>query len=62
LGKNYKKLPRAVVAKCTMNPEYWKQFERKMDVCKIDATKGYGKSSEETKIRSEKIRNNKTNA
>lgn len=24
LGKNYKKLPRALVLKCTMNPAYWK--------------------------------------
>ena len=59
MGKNYRKLPRAVVDKCTMNSGYWKHFERKMDVCKIDANKGYGKSSEETQIRSEKIRNNK---
>lgn len=60
LGKNYQKLPRAIVDKCTMNPGYWRHFERKMDVCKIDANKGYGKSSEEMQIRMEKIRNNKS--
>jgi len=26
LGKNYKKLPKAFVLKCTMNAEYWKQY------------------------------------
>ncbi len=26
LGKNYKKLPKALVLKCTMSPEYWKRL------------------------------------
>lgn len=54
LGKRYKKLPRRVVLRCTQNRDYWLTYERKMDVCKIDATKGYGKSSEENRMRLEK--------
>ncbi len=54
LGKRYKKLPRTLVYKCTMNKDYWIQYQRKMDVCKIDATKGYGKTSEETGMYSKK--------
>lgn len=54
LGKRYKRLPRALVLRCTQNRDYWLTYERKMDVCNIDATKGYGKSSEEDRMRLEK--------
>ena len=27
LGKNYKKLPLAIVKKCSMNPRYWQEKE-----------------------------------
>lgn len=46
LGKNYKKLPRKLVLKCTMSKEYWQQHQMKREVAGIDATKGYGKNTE----------------
>lgn len=43
LGKNYKKLPKKVVLKCTSNVEFWSHNERRNDVKNIDPSKGYGK-------------------
>lgn len=48
LGKSYKKLPEKYVLKLTMNKEYWEQEARRKAVENIDASKGYGKSNEET--------------
>lgn len=48
LGKNYKKFPKKWVLSWTMNKEYWNHEARKRDVSKIDATKGYGRTVEET--------------
>lgn len=47
LGKNYKKLPRKLVVKCSSNKEYWARDNIIMAGSKIDASKGYGKSDEE---------------
>lgn len=47
LGKNYKKLPRRLVVKCSSNKEYWARDNIIMAGSKIDASKGYGKSDEE---------------
>ena len=47
LGKNYKKLPRRLVVKCSSNKEYWVRDNIIMAGSKIDASKGYGKSDEE---------------
>lgn len=47
LGKNYKKLPRRLVVKCSSNKEYWGQDNLIKASSKIDASKGYGKSEEE---------------
>ena len=47
LGKSYQKLPEKYVMKLTMNKEYWEQEARRKAVGSIDATRGYGKTSEE---------------
>ena len=49
LGKHYKYLPKKLVLSCTMNKEYWKHEERRMDVANIDATRGYGRTEAENK-------------
>lgn len=49
LGKHYDKLPRKWTVSFSMNKEYWEKDKRKQDVAKIDATKGYGKTSEESR-------------
>lgn len=49
LGKGYQKLPEKYIMKLTMNKQYWEQEDRRKAVENIDATKGYGKSSEEEK-------------
>ena len=46
LGKMYRKLPKKLVLKLTLNKEYWRQYQMKKDVSKIDASKGYGKNAE----------------
>lgn len=43
LGKNYKKLPKKIILKCTSNAEFWTHDERRNDVKNIDPSKGYGK-------------------
>lgn len=48
LGKNYKKLPKKWVLKCTSNKEYWSHAQRRSDVANIDASKGYGKTEAES--------------
>lgn len=57
LGKCYQSLPHKLVVKCSMNKDYWKQYSLKKAATIIDATKGYGRSEEETAIRNNK--NNK---
>ena len=47
LGKNYRRLPKKLVMKLTMNKEYWEQDARKKAVKNIDVSKGYGKTDEE---------------
>lgn len=49
LGKHYRHLPKRLVMACTMNKEYWAHEGRRRDVAGIDASKGYGKSEQETK-------------
>lgn len=46
LGKRYKKLPKTMIKKLTMDLDYWRRFQMKKEVSKIDATRGYGKNSE----------------
>lgn len=48
LGKHYKMLPKKWILSFTMNKEYWAHAQRKQDVAKIDASKGYGKAREES--------------
>ncbi|MCH5255728.1 MAG: glycosyltransferase family 2 protein [Lachnospiraceae bacterium] len=47
LGKNYKKMPRKLVVKCSSNKEYWAMDNIIKASSKIDASKGYGVSEEE---------------
>lgn len=47
MGKNYRKLPRKLVVKCSSNREYWARDNIIKASSRIDATKGYGKSEEE---------------
>lgn len=49
LGKHYRLLPGRMVLACTMNREYWAHEGRRRDVAGIDATRGYGRSEQETK-------------
>lgn len=46
LGKRYKKLPKALIRRLTMDQDYWRRFQMKKEVAGIDATKGYGKNNE----------------
>lgn len=46
LGKNYKRLPKALVKRFTMNRDYWRYYQMKREVSRIDATKGYGKNAD----------------
>lgn len=48
LGKHYRRLPRKLVLRCTDNREYWAHEDRRRDVAGIDASKGYGKTDQET--------------
>lgn len=47
LGKNYRKLPKKFLMKCTSNKDYWTHAQRRNDVKNIDPAKGYGKSEAE---------------
>jgi len=49
LGKHYQRLPRKLVLRCTANREYWAHEDRRRDVAGIDASRGYGKTEQETK-------------
>lgn len=49
LGKHYRHLPDKLVLACTMNKEYWAHEGRRRDVAGIDASRGYGKTEQETK-------------
>ncbi|MBO6016200.1 MAG: glycosyltransferase family 2 protein, partial [Lachnospiraceae bacterium] len=46
LGKRYKKLPERWIRHLTSNKDYWRQYQLKKDIAKIDATKGYGRNPE----------------
>ncbi len=46
LGKNYKKLPRALIKRFTANKDYWRHYQMKREASRIDATKGYGKNAD----------------
>lgn len=54
LGKNYKKLPKKLVGHLTSNKAFWDNDNRIKDSTRIDATKGYGKTEEERKMREQK--------
>lgn len=47
MGKNYKRLPRRLVIKCSGSKEYWSRDNLIKASSRIDASKGYGKSEEE---------------
>ncbi len=49
MGYNYKKLPRKLVLKCTMNKDYWRLYNLKNAAAGIDASKGYGRTEAEMK-------------
>lgn len=49
LGKHYRYLPGRMVLALTMNREYWAHESRRRDVAGIDATRGYGRSEQESK-------------
>lgn len=49
MGYNYKKLPRKLVLKCTMNKDYWRLYNLKHAAAGIDASKGYGRTEAEMK-------------
>lgn len=51
LGKNYKKLPKRLVESLTTNKTFWDNDSRIKESTRIDATKGYGKSEEEYRMR-----------
>lgn len=46
LGRHYKGLPQKLTIRCSMNAGYWIGYQRRNDVCKIDASRGYGKSED----------------
>lgn len=48
LGKNYKRLSRNMVLKCTMSRTYWEQTGRIRSSERIDVTRGYGKTEDES--------------
>lgn len=50
-GKNYKKLPKKIVVRCSANKEYWARNNLIMAGSKIDASKGYGRSEKEVENR-----------
>lgn len=54
LGKNYKKLPKKWIGCLTTNKEFWDNDNRMKASTHIDATKGYGKTEEEQRMRKEK--------
>lgn len=54
LGKNYKKLPKKLVQNLTTNKTFWDNDTRIKESTRIDATRGYGKTEEEYKMRSGK--------
>lgn len=54
-GKNYGKLPKKMILKCSSNKEYWEQDSRIRANKGIDATKGYGRSEEELSGRGERL-------
>lgn len=54
LGRNYKKLPKGLIACLTTNKEFWDNDNRMKASTHIDVTKGYGKTEEEQKMRKEK--------
>ncbi|NTV78823.1 MAG: hypothetical protein HGA25_06750, partial [Clostridiales bacterium] len=49
LGKNYRRLPKGLVLKWTMNKDYWRHESLLQERGTIDPKKGYGRSEEETK-------------
>lgn len=49
MGYHYKKLPRKLVLKCTMNKDYWHFYQLKNAATGIDASKGYGRTEAEMK-------------
>ncbi len=51
MGCNYKKLPRKIVLKCTMNRDYWRLYGLKHASAGIDASKGYGRTEAELRKR-----------
>lgn len=55
LGKNYKKLPKKLVGHLTSNKAFWDNDNRIRESTRIDATKGYGKTEEELKMREHKM-------
>jgi len=59
LGKNYKKLPKKLVGRLTSNKAFWDNDNRIKESTRIDATKGYGKTEEEQKMRERGIREQK---
>lgn len=59
LGKNYKKLPKKLVGCLTSNKTFWDNDNRIKDSTRIDATKGYGKTEEELKMRERQMRQQK---
>lgn len=51
LGKNYKRLPRKMIQSLTNSKTFWDNDNRIKESNRIDATKGYGKTEEELKMR-----------
>ena len=49
LGKNYRRLPKSLVLKWTMNKDYWRHESLLQERGTIDPKKGYGRSEEEAK-------------
>ena len=56
LGKNYRRLPKSLVLKWTMNKEYWRHESLLQERGTIDPKKGYGRSEEEAKRKEEEIK------
>lgn len=48
LGKNYRRLPRRLAIRLSSSPEYWRQDSLMKDSRKIDPTRGYGRSEQES--------------
>lgn len=59
LGKHYRRLPKALIMRCTMDKEYWQRDMLVKASGHIDPAAGYGRTDSEREMRSRTIKKNK---